>query len=65
VGGYFEPVVAVLDRVAKGAKVGVIRDPMGQEMHVATAAHTGLVVFLRTFPCVHAGDPLCTVLEMG
>lgn len=65
VGGYFEPVVAVLDRVEKGTRVGVIRDPLGQEMHVATAAHSGLVIFLRTFPRVHAGDPLCTVVEMG
>lgn len=63
-GGLFQPEVAVWDRVEAGQRVGTIRDVFGAVRHVVTAGHAGRIVFLRTFPRVLAGDPLCTVLEM-
>ena len=64
VGGLFEPEVDVLAQVTKGQRLGAIRDALGQVRHVVEATHSGLVVFLRTFARVLAGDPVCTVLEL-
>lgn len=63
-GGLFEPEVGVGDSVLKDQRVGVIRDAFGTVKHEVRATYTGRIVFLRTFPRVLAGDPLCTVLEM-
>lgn len=65
VGGLFEPEVDVLAEVRKGQRLGAIRDALGKVRHVVEATHTGLVVFLRTFPRVLAGDAVCTVLEVA
>lgn len=62
-GGLFEPAVAVLDRVTRGQHLGAIRDACGTVRHLVEAPHEGLVVFLRTFPRVLAGDPVCTILQ--
>ena len=62
-GGFFEPRVRVLDEVKPGERLGVIRDPLGRVLHEVLSQQSGIVVFLRTFPRVQAGDPLCTVLE--
>jgi predicted deacylase len=64
VGGFFEPEVSVWEHVERGQCLGTIRDPLGAVRHTLLAAHAGRVVFLRTFPRVVAGEPLCTVLEM-
>lgn len=64
IGGFFRAEVDVLQRVKQGERLGVIVDPLGNELHVATAPHAGFVVFLRTFPRVHAGDPVCTILSL-
>jgi predicted deacylase len=64
VGGFFEPAVDVLDRVHNGQRLGVIRDPFGTVLHAVLAPHAGLVVFLRTFPRVLSGEPVCTVLQI-
>jgi predicted deacylase len=65
VGGFFEPEVDVLTAVVRGQRLGTIRDALGVVRHVVEAPHDGLVVFLRTFPRVLAGDPVCTVLQLG
>jgi predicted deacylase len=65
VGGLFLPEVGVWETVRRGQQVGVIRDAFGAVRHAAAAAHTGRVVFLRTYSRVLAGDPLCTVLEIA
>lgn len=65
VGGFFEPAVRVLDRVQPGQPLGTIVDPFGTTLYVVQAPHAGLVVFLRTYPRVLAGDALCTVLQDG
>jgi predicted deacylase len=64
VGGLFRPEVQVWERVERNQYLGTIRDPFGLPRHEVRAAQAGRVVFLRTFPRIHAGDPLCTVLEM-
>jgi predicted deacylase len=63
-GGLFEPEVDVLAEVRRGQRLGVIRDALGQVRHTVAAPHDGLVVFLRTYPRVLAGDPVCTVLQI-
>ncbi len=64
VGGLFEAEVGVLEAVRQGQRLGVIRDAMGAVRHVVAAPHGGLVVFLRTFPRVLAGDAVCTILQL-
>jgi predicted deacylase len=65
VGGFFMPEVGVASQVEKGQQLGTIGDVFGKVRHIVRATHSGLVVFLRTFPRVLAGDPVCTVLELG
>jgi predicted deacylase len=62
-GGFFHPSIAVWDRVEEGQPLGVIRDRFGQPRHKVEATRRGRIVFLRTFPRVLAGDPLCTIIE--
>src|SRR5262249_36971908 len=63
VGGFFEPEVAVWDRVEKGQRIGTICDAVGDCRHMVTATQSGRIVFLRTYPRILAGEPVCTVLE--
>jgi predicted deacylase len=63
VGGFYESEVRLLDQVSAGQQLGTIRDALGSVRHTVQAPHPGLVVFLRTFPRVLAGDPLCTILQ--
>lgn len=62
-GGFFHAGVTVWDRVEAGQPIGVIRDGFGQARQTVRAGCSGLIVFLRTFPRVLAGDALCTILE--
>lgn len=64
VGGFFEPEVQLLNEVQPGQQLGAIRDAVGSVRHTVHALHAGLVVFLRTFPRVLAGDAVCTVLQL-
>ncbi len=64
VSGFFAAEVGVLAQVEQCQRVGAILDPHGQELVAVKATCTGLVVFLRTFPRIHAGEPLCTVLQI-
>ncbi|MCS6851718.1 MAG: succinylglutamate desuccinylase/aspartoacylase family protein [Gemmataceae bacterium] len=64
VSGIFEPSVQVLSRVMRGEEIGRICDAFGTTRHTVRAPHNGLVVFLRTFPRVLAGEPLCCVMEL-
>ena len=62
--GFFAPSVGVWDAVQEGQVVGTICDPRGNVRQTVHAPHAGRVVFLRTFPRVVAGDPVCTVLAL-
>jgi predicted deacylase len=63
VGGLFHSEVGLLSPVTRGQEIGTIRDSLGTARRIVRATHTGIIVFLRTFPRVLAGDPLCTILE--
>jgi predicted deacylase len=63
IGGLFDPAVRPGETVQPGQPIGAVRDPVGGIRHTALAPHAGIVVFLRTFSRVLAGDPLCCVLE--
>ena len=60
VGGFFTPAVAVAAEVREGQRLGTINDGLGVVRQEVLAPHAGLVVFLRTFPRVLAGDALVT-----
>jgi predicted deacylase len=62
VGGFFESDVTVSQRVQRGQILGRIRDPLGAVLHEVAACDDGMVVFLRTFSRVQAGDAVCTVI---
>src|SRR5262249_7036723 len=64
VGGLVEAEGEVVAGGRKGQGVGGVRGALGNVRHAVEATHSGLVVFLRTFPRVLAGDPVCTVLEL-
>lgn len=63
-GGLFEALVTPGQAVSRGQEVGILRDAFGAVTFKAVAPLSGLVVFLRTFSRVLAGDPLCCVLEL-
>lgn len=60
--GFFESKVVLWEAVTPGQPLGQIRTAPGTITHLLTAACTGRVAFLRTFPRVLAGDPLCTLI---
>ncbi|MCI0463922.1 MAG: succinylglutamate desuccinylase/aspartoacylase family protein [Gemmataceae bacterium] len=64
-GGFFDAEVPLWGRVESGQRLGTIRDSLGVVRHIIRATHSGRIVFLRTFPRILAGDPICTVLEMA
>jgi predicted deacylase len=64
VGGFFEAEVALWAQVRRGQRLGTVLDALGSVRHEVCAPHAGRVVFLRTYPRVLAGDPLCTILEL-
>lgn len=64
VGGLFEAAVKPGEQVAAQQTLGRVLDPFGEARFTAKAPVGGIVVFLRTFTRVLAGDPLCCVLEV-
>ena len=64
VGGFYESEVHVAEQVRQGQLLGRIKNPSGITLCEIHAPHAGLVVFLRTFPRVQPGDPVCTVLQI-
>lgn len=61
--GFFEPAVAPGDRIEAGQPLGTIADPLGMRTVTVPSPQTGIVLVLRTFPRVEAGDSLAVVLE--
>lgn len=62
VAGMFIPAVSLGQWVGKGEPLGTLVDPAGRALQEVQAEEAGLVVRLRTFPVVRAGDSLATVL---
>ena len=62
--GFFEPVVALGQKVAEGDVLGSICDPLGRQAEVIRSRYTGLVIVLHTFPRVEAGVSVAVVMEV-
>lgn len=61
--GYFEPAVRLGDCVEAGQPLGRISDVLGDEELLIPATQDGIVLVLRTYPYVDAGDSLAVILE--
>lgn len=61
--GCFIPDVKLGDRVQAGDRLGTLSNLSGTEVVEISAAQSGLVIVLRTFPSVAVGDSLAVVLE--
>jgi predicted deacylase len=64
VSGYFEPAVELGQRVAAGEVLGTVMDVLGGASCEVRSQHTGIVLVLRTFPRVLAGESVGVVLEV-
>jgi predicted deacylase len=56
--GYWDPAVAVGDRIERGTVVGEVRDAFGVVLEAPIAPVDGVVIFLVTSLAMNAGDPL-------
>jgi predicted deacylase len=63
--GFFEPAVALGDRVTAGDCLGHVSDVLGDDVRPIAAEQSGLVLGLRIFPRVLAGDALAVILELS
>jgi predicted deacylase len=62
--GYFEPTVALGDTLEVGDSLGVVYPLDGGTPVVVKSRESGIVLVLRTFPRVHAGESVGVVLEL-
>lgn len=63
--GCFVPEVSLGQHVRAGERLGTVVDPMGTTETAVESAQTGIVLVLRSFPQVDAGESLCVILETG
>lgn len=63
--GCFVPAVSLGQSVRAGDRLGTVFDPVGTTETAVESAHDGIVLVLRSFPQVDAGESLCVVLETG
>ncbi len=61
--GFFQPRVELGDRIEAGQPLGEIHDVLGDDPLPVSAQETGIVLVLRTFSRVLAGDALAVILE--
>ncbi len=62
--GFFEPAVALGQKVNAGDSLGTICDPLGKKIADIRSRYAGLVIVLHTFPRVEAGISVAVVLEL-
>jgi predicted deacylase len=63
VDGFFEPAVALGRRAREGDTLGTVSDVLGRDVAAIAAERPGVVLVLRTFPRVLAGEGVAVVLE--
>ena len=63
--GFFEPTVALGERVAAGDPLGSITDLLGRRVELVRASYAGIVIVLHTFARVDAGTGVAVVLLTG
>lgn len=61
--GFFEPSVQLGGNVKVGEPLGTVTDILGDNVIPALSQESGMVIVLRTFVRVHAGDTLAVILE--
>ncbi|MDA0281926.1 MAG: M14 family metallopeptidase [Planctomycetota bacterium] len=61
--GYFEPAVALGDRVQVGDPLGTVFNLTGSDRQTMLAQRAGIVLVLRTFPRVHEGESVGVIME--
>ncbi|MCP5551730.1 MAG: succinylglutamate desuccinylase/aspartoacylase family protein [Akkermansiaceae bacterium] len=59
--GYFAPFVSLGDQVSDGQPLGIVTDGLGAETRTILAANAGMILTLRTFPRVRAGEMTAVV----
>jgi predicted deacylase len=62
--GFFQPAVALGQRVDLGDCLGQVSDVLGDDVRPVCAEQSGIVLGLRVFPRVLKGDALAVVLEL-
>jgi predicted deacylase len=63
VSGCFVPAVSLGQRVCSGDRLGTVFDLTGGAETTVISGQTGIVLVLRSFPRVDAGESLCVILE--
>jgi predicted deacylase len=63
ISGFFEAAVTLGQRVDAGAVIGTVTDDAGTRSLEIRAAHAGIVLVLRTYPRVLAGESVGVILE--
>ncbi len=61
--GLFQPCVAAGHCVQCGEAVGTLLNTESGESHIMSAPHDGVIIVLRTFPKVRAGQSLFVILQ--
>lgn len=61
--GFFRAGVGLLDHVETGQEIGVVRDFAGATVATIRAAQAGVVIMLRRFHRVHAGDRVAHITQ--
>jgi predicted deacylase len=62
--GYFEPAVTLGESIQAGQPLGTVSDPLGERIVPIHSTQNGLVLVLRTYPYVDAGESLAVILEV-
>lgn len=61
--GFFEPAVALGERVRVGQSLGTIADPLGRELTAVPSDSSGIVLVLRRLPRIAVGESVAVVLD--
>jgi hypothetical protein len=59
--GTFYPEVARDAHVAKGNRIGVVKDYLGRQLSEITAPDTGVILFVRALPSLKKGDTIANI----
>lgn len=61
--GFFEPAVALGQRVSAGDVLGTVTDPLGKSIDTIRATYAGIVLVLHTFSRIDAGTSVAVILD--
>ncbi len=61
--GFFEPAICLGDVIEAGEPIGDVVSTLGDDKRTMTAAQSGVVFVLRTFPRVRAGEMVAVIAE--